>query len=318
MSGDCRGRSVGIFKVTFPVPSETFISSQARALSTYRPLIITRRQLDSSDLPVVAASHGDRFGLRQGWLAVTRSMSSLLADERVRRISLVHGHFGLDSVYALSLAERLSLPLVSSFHGLDTTARRWPLFIAQFGMTVINYVLFFNRLRRRGALFIAASDFLAECLRRQGYPPERIVRLYIGVDTERFSPASPAERAGRARYLLNVARHIPVKGIPVLLRAFAEISGRHPSVALLQVGAGPQTPMLQRLARELGLADRDRFLGEQPPEQVRLLLGDDTLRQRMGCAGREHVCRHFCLRTQTAQLERLYDRVIDRWHGSES
>jgi hypothetical protein len=43
---------------------------------------------------------------------------SLLRD---RHPALIHAHFGIEGVYALPLAKRLHIPLVTTFHGFDAT-----------------------------------------------------------------------------------------------------------------------------------------------------------------------------------------------------
>ena len=375
-------RLVGIYKLRYPLPSETFVTTQAQALCDYEPLILARKRFGATELPTLAVSDHDPFGIRQGWLALTRSPSLFLRDERVRNLSLIHAHSGLEGVYALRLAQRLGVPLVTTFHGLDATARGWPLFRSLFGVTVCTYFLHRHRLRQRGAAFIAVSDFIRDCLLSRGFPPEKIHRLSIGVDTARFCPLPEGEERGGERYILNVARHVPVKGIGTLLRAFGQVAGKYPSVNLVQVGAGPLTASLEGLARELGIAHRIRFLGALPhdpvlglmqraeivtltsetaltgarealgmalneasacgipvvatrsggipeavvdgetgllsperdvrrlAENLDLLLDNEELRLGMGRRGRDLVCEKFCLRHQTAQLERLYDRLV--------
>ena len=269
---DHHDRSVGIFKLRYPIPSETFITSQALALTTYQPLFLARKKTNATEAPLLALSDHDPYGFRQGWLALTRSVSFFLGDKRVKPLSLIHAHFGLDGVYALNLAERLHVPLVVTFHGLDTTARKWRLFTSLFGVTVINYFWYVRRLQKHGAAFIAASGFIRDCLLAQGFPAEKIHQLYIGVDTQQFCPVPETGRVAGNRYILNVARHVPVKGVDTLLRAFARIADRHPGVTLKQVGEGALTASLHSLARELGIADRVRFLGVQTPPQVLALM----------------------------------------------
>ena len=48
---------------------------------------------------------------------------------------------------------------------------------------------------KRGALFIAVSDYIRGCLIASGYPAERVVRLYVGVDIERFQPMQQTRTA---------------------------------------------------------------------------------------------------------------------------
>jgi colanic acid/amylovoran biosynthesis glycosyltransferase len=265
-------RSVGIYKLCYPNPSETFITTQAKALARYEPLILARKRIDVTDIATLAVSDHDNFGIRQGWLSFTRSPSLFLSDARVRNLSLIHAHSGPDGVYALKLAEALASPLVVTFHGQDATSRKWPLFRSLFGMTIVTYFRLLHRLKTRGAAFIAVSDFIHHCLLAQGFPPQKIHRLHIGVDTARFSPLPERDSGDNVRFILNVARHVPVKGVDSLLRSFALVASEHPRILLLQVGAGPLTGYLHGLARDLGIADRVRFLGSVTHEEVRTLM----------------------------------------------
>jgi phosphatidylinositol alpha-1,6-mannosyltransferase len=89
----------------------------------------------------------------------------------------------------------------------------------------------------------------------------RLARLPSGVDTELFRPGAGGEDVRRRHGLTGrpvvvcVSRLVPRKGQDVLIRAMPEIRRRVPDAALLLVGGGPYEPRLQRLAREVGVAD---------------------------------------------------------------
>ena len=268
MTGQVQSHSVGIFRLRYPFISETFVTTQALALTNYYPLILSRKKYFGAELQGVAVSDADPFGVRQAWLALTRSPSFFLKDARVRKLSLIHAHFGMDGVYALKLAERLSVPLVVTYHGVDATSSMSRLFSAFFGVSVFTYARCLHLLKKRGAAFIAVSDFIRDCLLSKGFSPEKVHRLYIGVDTGRFSPLSESTEKVAERYILNVARHVSVKGVGTTLRAFARVAREFPEVNLVQVGVGPLTESHRRLSRELGIADRVRFLGNLPHESV--------------------------------------------------
>lgn len=51
------------------------------------------------------------------------------------------------------------------------------------------------------------------------------------------------------------------KGLRLLLKSFSLISGRHQNAFLHLIGDGPDRKMLQKLAKELGIADKVKFLG---------------------------------------------------------
>lgn len=67
--------------------------------------------------------------------------------------------------------------------------------------------------------------------------------------------------SGDTPLLGTVARLVPVKGLRYLVEAMPLILRRRPDAHLVLAGDGDQRPTLERLARELGVADRVRLLG---------------------------------------------------------
>lgn len=67
----------------------------------------------------------------------------------------------------------------------------------------------------------------------------------------------------RARVIGSVTRLVPVKDLPTLLRATAELMRRREDVWLVLVGRGRERAALERLAGELGIAGRTVFAGER-------------------------------------------------------
>ncbi|MBB5692514.1 glycosyltransferase family 4 protein [Muricoccus pecuniae] len=66
---------------------------------------------------------------------------------------------------------------------------------------------------------------------------------------------------GAGPVLLTVARLEPRKGIDSVLRALPALAGRHPGLRYVVAGGGEDETRLRRLARELGVEERVRFLG---------------------------------------------------------
>jgi glycosyltransferase involved in cell wall biosynthesis len=216
---------------------------------------------------VGGTGRGARGAVARALYAVTATPQLFGPAHQLPRVALMHAHFAPDAAYALDLARWLGVPLVATFHGWDVTVRDiW--LLREPSLTIARYLLRRRALRRRGAAFIAVSDYIKTRLLALGYPPERVVRLYIGVDVDKFAPVPgpPGER-----YILSTARHRVQKGIDTLLRAFARIAPRFPDVSLVQVGTGSQTPALHQLAADLGIASRVRFLGAQSHDVVRAL-----------------------------------------------
>jgi glycosyltransferase involved in cell wall biosynthesis len=182
---------------------------------------------------------------------------------------LIHAHFGVEAVYGMELAERLGVPLVTTFHGFDATLTRAELLRSR-KPTWIQYLLRRSELSRRGALFIGVSKFILAQLERLGFPAEHTRLHYIGVDPDAFG-ASPArdESAERPLVILHVARLVEKKGTVYLLEAFARIAAKHPNAALVVIGAGPLRESLARRAAELHVDTRVRWLGALPHAEVR-------------------------------------------------
>lgn len=195
---------------------------------------------------------------------MTRSPNLFGKLDILENLSLVHAHFGTDGVYAMALADQLKIPFLVTFHGYDITIFRRSIWRTG---KFLYYQLIFHEeeLKRKASTFIAVSHFIRNKLLEKGYPDEKIIQHYIGVNTAKFSPS--CKRADE-RYILCVGRHIQKKGIDTLLLAFAQIARKHPSVSLIQVGTGPMTADLNALAKTLGIDNRVRFLGAQTHQAV--------------------------------------------------
>lgn len=104
-----------------------------------------------------------------------------------------------------------------------------------------------------------------------------------GVDTDHFRPLPPAERrAARSALQLGpetyvfacVARLVEVKRHCDLLRAYARVARRARPSQLWLIGDGPLRGTLEQQARDAGIADAVRFLGERRDIDVLLPLCD--------------------------------------------
>ncbi len=112
-----------------------------------------------------------------------------------------------------------------------------------------------NRLKRltspRLAAHVAVGEATARIIERDaGLTPGSIGTMHHGVaDVRRDLPKSPDT-------ILNVARHDPVKGVDVLLKAMVDVA---PGTKLVQIGGGELLDDHKAMAVELGLSDRVEF-----------------------------------------------------------
>jgi glycosyltransferase involved in cell wall biosynthesis len=169
----------------------------------------------------------------------------------------------VEGLYALGLAKRLKVPLVTTFHGFDATTTRLALLRSR-KASWIHYALFGRRLARHGDLFVCVSDYIRERVLAAGFPQRRVVRHYIGIDTKALRPAT----APAARSIVHVARLVEKKGTRYLIEAFTRVAKSDPEVELVIIGDGPLGQSLETLARSQLAGDRIRFLGTQANAMV--------------------------------------------------
>ncbi|MBU6418601.1 MAG: glycosyltransferase [Proteobacteria bacterium] len=259
-------RQLGLFRHNLFRLSEPFITQQAQRLQRYHPLYLGRLRYGAPPAGAEALVLEDLAPqmrlLPAAWHMLSASPHPYLYMLEGRRLDLIHAHFGVEGVYALPLAARLGVPLVTTFHGFDAT-------LAPLGLLAnpawARYALGRGRLARQGSLFLAASNFLRQQLLALDFPPERVLTHYIGVDTHAIAPRSPALEEP---IILHVARLEEVKGTEYLIRAFALIAAQHKLARLVIIGEGKLRKSLERLARETGFADRIDILGARPHAEV--------------------------------------------------
>lgn len=88
--------------------------------------------------------------------------------------------------------------------------------------------------------------------------------VHCGVDPSRYAPDS--NRSGSTA--LFVGRLADVKGVPVLIEAVSQLSGKHPDLTLRLVGDGPDRAALEAEVVRRGLQDRVHFLGYRSQTEV--------------------------------------------------
>lgn len=201
--------------------------------------------------------------------------AALLRDVRVLMragaiFDVIDAHyFYPDGVAAAWLGRRLGIPVAITARGTD-----------------LNYLVprhpLVRQMIRRAAEgadgLIAVCEALKDVLIDLGIPGSRIQVLRNGVDLQLFRPLDRTEARQAMRLsrptLLSIGQLIPRKGHDVVIGALAYL----PGVELLIAGEGPERRRLEMLAQTLCVADRVRFLGHVPHEDLaRLYSAADAL-----------------------------------------
>jgi rhamnosyl/mannosyltransferase len=129
----------------------------------------------------------------------------------------------------------------------------------------LQYSLFYAPIARpaytRARRFIVSSPALGEHAAALKPYRDRISVIPFGIDSSQWPAADPAS-AGQDPFVLFVGRHVPYKGVDVLLRAL-----QGTGIRAVIAGDGPQRDEWQTLARALDV--EARFPGDVSDGQLR-------------------------------------------------
>jgi glycosyltransferase involved in cell wall biosynthesis len=134
----------------------------------------------------------------------------------------------------------------------------------------------FTRMQARVAqrlpeIITVSSSSAAEITESLSVQPSRITVIPIGTDVERFSP-SPAVASVPGRIVTTASADSPLKGLIVLVEAFAKVRAEHDRAELVVVGSLKEGGAVSRAVERLGLAPYIRFVsGITEDELIRLL-----------------------------------------------
>lgn len=121
---------------------------------------------------------------------------------------------------------------------------------------------FQKRLRRyvvgHASAFIASSTKSKEAQLAYGADPEKCFISFLTVDLKKYMVQKKDGDTGGAKQILCVGRLIELKGVDLLMHA---VKGVGEDYILALAGSGPEENNLRKLARELGIKNRVKFLG---------------------------------------------------------
>lgn len=261
-------KTVGIFRNQLFKGSEVFIQQQAEALQCFDKCYIGRRLIGTKPEGSVACvlnEHGNVYGkLAEMVNAITTSQLPYQSVLKSQPLDLIHAHFAIDGLYALKLAQKKGIPLVTTLHGFDVTVSNKDL-LASRSPAWINYLLHQNKVKSQGDKFICVSDFIARQALQHGFPESKIIQHYIGIDVNKYQPRAKEDDQG---IILHVARLVEKKGTAVLINAVKQVKLLNPDVKLVIIGEGPLLDGLKAQVTSLGLDQTVTFTGALPHVDV--------------------------------------------------
>ncbi len=248
-----------------------------------RVSVYTRRE-DAAAEPVTTTEQGYRvIGVPAGpphplpkdeLLPHMGEFGAFLREQwRRERPEVVHAHFWMSGLAALSAARSTETPVVQTFHALGVVKRRHQ------GADDTSPA---DRIRLEQSIAQQTDRIIATCtdevfeLARMGVPRARTSVIPCGVDLEQFTPDGPTAAKTSTHRVISVGRLVPRKGFDIAITALADL----PDTELVLIGGpdegavadDPEGSRLLALADELGVRDRLHMVGQVPRTHVPQLL----------------------------------------------
>lgn len=214
--------------------------------------------------------HRPKFRLVPRWggplapAAITKAVLPLLQKIRERfPFDIVDAEFFYpDGPAAMHLSEALNLPFSIKARGAD---------IHYWGKKTGCASQVLEAGQRAGGL-LAVSEAIKQDMTALGMAPNTITVHYTGIDKDRFHPVDRAEAKAAlgisGPLIVTVGALIPRKGQALVIEALKHV----PEASLWCIGEGANRPVLEKLARNLGLTARVHLPGNLPHEEVAKLV----------------------------------------------
>jgi glycosyltransferase involved in cell wall biosynthesis len=197
-------------------------------------------------------------------------------DSPFHRFTHIEGHFALpDGFAAAFLGRQFGKPSIIHVRGTDVHT------IPQ--QSALLRFLTIWALRHADAIRAVSSDLaertvkLIDAGKRRNGGTETVKKVWVvpnGVDLNKFRLMERQEAKRQLgldddkRYLLYVGRLVAVKGLDLLLDAFAQLVQNQRDVELVLVGDGAERHVLAQRATTLGIRDKVHFVSAQPHERI--------------------------------------------------
>lgn len=195
-----------------------------------------------------------------------------------QNVAAIHAHQGKHSLDILPTAIKYDIPLIVHFRGRDSSTQTEERYLKNKEQ--------YKSLMNHGAGYFAVCHFLAEELKKLGFPKDKIHVLYGGLDLDLYPYVEHSLPKEGEIKILSVARLVEKKGFHTLLKAFRLIHHNYPRTTLHIIGTGKDEEKIKNLIDEHQLNERVFLRGAMDSYQISKELRNSHL---------------FCLASETGQ-----------------
>ncbi len=222
--------------------SETFIANHIAHLPGVE-LVLTDGHLPKRDVegaPLVHPTLLKRVVQRIARKAQDDVLRNAVAARiRKARIDVVLAEYGPTGEAMLPICQRLGIPLVVHFHGIDA-----------FHVKLLKENARYASIMREASAIVVVSREMEQQLRSLGCPSPKLHYNCYGIDVEQFRPSAP-ERSGK--HFLAVGRFVDKKAPHLTIAALHLAWQQDREIKLTMAGDGPLRESAISLAKALGV-----------------------------------------------------------------
>jgi polysaccharide pyruvyl transferase CsaB len=233
---------------------KTHILSLARELSNNNKLRLV------SFRDGVLADEGKDMNLdvqviENGW-NIFKDMKMALASVDEFKPDIIHCHGAKANMLGVLVKKLRSIPVMTTVHS-DPRLDYMGMPLKQITFGSINAIALRNM-----DFYMAVADRMEQNLIERGFDPRKIFTIYNGLDFSKAKSDPKPPKAEDEDIVVGIAARLtPIKDIGTLIRAFALAYKKNPRLKLLIAGTGEDEKKLKKLARDLGVDHRVKFVG---------------------------------------------------------
>lgn len=253
-------KTVAHYIDSFLPVTENWIYSQIANLSSYKPVVYSIRteNREAYSFKNVISLQDDLNGLsillNKAWNRLFRVYPYFYRCMKGNTPDLIHAHFGPGGCEMLRLKEKLSVPLVTTFYGMDVSK------LPRLKVWREKY----NNLFKKGDFFLVEGSHMKKCLAGLGCLEDKIIVQHLGVNLDKFEFKPRAAGEDKKIRILSAARFQEKKGLKYALKAFALAKKEHKNIEFRLIGDGSMRKEIEGLIDSLKISDAVKLLGNQP------------------------------------------------------
>ncbi|MEW9668611.1 glycosyltransferase [Ammoniphilus sp. 3BR4] len=241
-----RKKVVAFVKTTYLNPTETFIYERIKNIKRFKGYFLADKIKNRKSFP-----YRKIYKLRK-----IKNVPRFL---KAKRTSLIQAFFGPSAIRILPYKKKTSIPLISSFHGKDVSAR----------LRDKSYKRKLRSVFRHSARVLVVSREMKRKLVRLKCPKRKIRVIKTGIDLRKFPFKLRKPPANNRVIFLSIGRLVPKKGMDILIEAFARVHRKYPKTRLVIVGEGRMRSKLKKRIRKEGLSSSVKLKGKLSHKGVR-------------------------------------------------